>query len=68
MITISPETQITVSTSSFKSKWDASGQIPERAVLNATIERFGSIDPTEGGHTERYNANLILSHTFSESL
>jgi hypothetical protein len=37
-------------------------------VDNGTIGRLGSIDPTEGGHTERYNANLILSHAFSESL
>jgi outer membrane cobalamin receptor len=67
-LAISPKTQLTVSASGFKSKWDASGQIPERAVINGTIDRFGSIDPTEGGHTERYNANLILSHAFSESL
>ena len=67
-LAISATTQFTFSASGFKSKWDASGQIPERAVSNGTIERFGSIDPTEGGHTERYNANLILSHAFSQSL
>jgi len=67
-LSISSKTQLTVSASGFKSKWDASGQIPERAVLNGTIKRFGSIDPTEGGHTERYNANVLLAHTFSESL
>lgn len=58
-------TKITASLSAFSSKWNASGQIPERAVANGTIDRFGSIDPTEGGHTERYNANLVLSHQFS---
>jgi hypothetical protein len=67
-LAISSKTQLTLSASGFKSKWDASGQIPERAVNSGTIDRFGSIDPTEGGHTERYNANLILSHAFSESL
>ena len=67
-LAISPKTQLTISASGFKSKWDASGQVPERAVLDGTIDRFGSIDPTEGGHTQRYNANLILSHAFSESL
>jgi hypothetical protein len=29
------------------------------------ISRFGSIDPSEGGHTQRYNANIILAHTFN---
>ncbi|MEO7801785.1 MAG: TonB-dependent receptor, partial [Ginsengibacter sp.] len=67
-LAISTKTQMTASTSAFSSKWDASGQIPERAVLDGTIDRFGSIDPSEGGHTDRYNANLILSHAFSESL
>jgi TonB dependent receptor/TonB-dependent Receptor Plug Domain/CarboxypepD_reg-like domain len=61
---ISPATQFTFSASAFKSKWDASGQIPERAVANGTIERFGSIDPTEGGNTERYNANIVFSTQF----
>ncbi len=67
-LAISSKTKLTASASGFKSKWDASGQIPDRAVNNGTIDRFGSIDPTEGGHTERYNANFILSHAFSESL
>jgi hypothetical protein len=67
-LAISAATQLTVSGSGFKSKWDASGQIPERAVADGTIKRFGSIDPSEGGHTERYNANVILTYAFSESL
>src|SRR6185436_20173604 len=44
------------------SNWDASGQVPSRAVANGTIDRFGSIDPTEGGSSERYNVNIIASH------
>lgn len=55
-------TQFMASVSAFKSKWDASGQIPERAVESGLISRFGSIDPSEGGNTERYNANLQLMH------
>ncbi len=56
---------LTASLSAFKSKWDASGQVPTRAVEDGTIDRLGSIDPSEGGNTERYNANIILAHTFS---
>jgi len=37
-----------------ESHWDASGQIPARAVSNGSIGRFGSIDPTEGGQTSRH--------------
>lgn len=61
---ISKATQLTFAASAFKSKWDASGQIPTRAVDDGTIERFGSIDPSEGGNTERYNASILFSTQF----
>lgn len=67
-LAISDKTQLTASVSGFKSKWDASGQVPSRAVTAGLIDRFGSIDPTEGGNTERYNVNLQLSHTFLNGL
>ena len=65
-LAVSPRTQLTASLSAFKSKWDASGQIPTRAVEEGAIDRFGSIDPSEGGNTERYNANIVMAHTFSD--
>ena len=46
---------INLSISHFNSTWDASGQIPQRAVENGTITRFGAIDDTEGGTTSRSN-------------
>lgn len=39
-----------------KSTWNASGQIPLRAVEAGIIDRFGSIDPSEGGTTLRSTA------------
>ena len=53
--------KLSVMASHFSSKWDASGQIPQRAVDSGQIGRFGAIDDTEGGATSR--SNLILSHT-----
>ncbi len=52
---------LTVQASYFNSKWDASGQIPVRAVADGTIGRFGAIDDTEGGNTHRINA--AMNHT-----
>lgn len=54
---------LTFSGSTFNSGWDASGQIPQRAVNDGAITRYGSIDPTEGGTTGRTNANAILTTT-----
>ncbi len=50
--------------SAFDSKWDASGQIPERAVADGSISQFGSIDNTEGGKTGRYNLFAKTIHSF----
>jgi outer membrane receptor protein involved in Fe transport len=56
---ISNESKLSLILSSFGSSWDASGQVPERAVRSGFITRFGAIDPTEGGATSRNNINLI---------
>lgn len=53
---------LTATASAFSSKWNASGQIPDRAVANGTIGFFGAIDNNEGGLTGRYNANLEFLH------
>ena len=52
------QSQLTVTASTFDSKWNASGQIPDRAVQSAMISRFGSIDTSEGGNTSRTNLNI----------
>jgi outer membrane cobalamin receptor len=52
--------RIGVTLSHFESTWDASGQIPQRAVDSGLISRFGAIDDTEGGTTSR--TNLLLNY------
>ncbi len=54
-------TQLTILASTLDSKWDASGQVPERAVESGMISRFGSIDNSEGGNTNRTNISAKLS-------
>ncbi len=58
---LSDNNKISVSASHFTSRWDASGQIPERAVNSGLISRFGAIDDTEGGNTSRTNLNIVHS-------
>ena len=58
---LSDRTSLTVLGSHFTSSWDASGQIPESAVREGIISRFGSIDPSEGGNTDRTNASVVLT-------
>ncbi len=52
---------LSLSGSYFRSAWDASGQVPDRAVRAGLISRFGAIDATEGGETGRTNAAVQLT-------
>ncbi len=38
-----------------KADWNATDQIPARAVRKGIIDRFESIDPTDGGSSRRYS-------------
>lgn len=51
----------------FNSSWLASGQIPQRAVDEGLISRFGAIDANEGGKTSRSNLNLQYDQFINES-
>src|SRR5436853_459479 len=43
----------------YQANWRGSGQIPARAVREGLIDRFGAIDPSEGGQfTTRDNLNV----------
>ncbi|TXE05973.1 TonB-dependent receptor [Gelidibacter salicanalis] len=53
--------ELSLTLSHFQSKWDASGQIPNRAIDQGLISRFGAIDDTEGGQTSR--SNFLVNHT-----
>jgi hypothetical protein len=57
---ISDGVDLFASASGFGARWNQSGQVPERAVESGLIGRFGSIDPSEGGDTERYDVNVGL--------
>lgn len=54
--------------SHFNSSWDASGQIPERAVDNGTIGWFGSLDASEGGSTSRTNLQFLHKVTLPQGV
>ena len=68
---IAPGKMLSLTLSGFNSGWDASGQIPTRAVADRIIDRYGNLDP-ENGNTSRYNMNLqyvqaINSNAFVKS-
>jgi outer membrane receptor for Fe3+-dicitrate len=64
---LNDKSKFSVIGSHFTSKWDASGQIPQRLIDNGTISRFGSVDDTEGGNTSRTNFNIAYAKPIDEN-
>jgi hypothetical protein len=50
-----------------KAQWNGSGEIPLRAVQDGSLDRFGSIDPSEGGKTLRSTARLNYHYDTTSS-
>jgi outer membrane receptor protein involved in Fe transport len=49
---------LSLTLTSYAGGWNASGQIPNRAVQAGLLDRFDSVDPTEGGNGQRHGAVL----------
>jgi outer membrane receptor protein involved in Fe transport len=74
-LTPTPESKINLSGSVYDGNWDGSGQIPLRVVSQGfyadpalpgggrPFGRFDSIDPSEGGGSDRENLNLHYTYT-----
>jgi outer membrane receptor protein involved in Fe transport len=43
-----------ISLSGYDGRWNSTDQIPERAVSAGVLDRFGFVDPTDGGDSHRY--------------
>jgi hypothetical protein len=60
---LSDTQKLTFWSSWYSGTWNASGEIPLRAVDDGEISRFGSIDPSQGGDSQRFN--VLLRNTWT---
>jgi TonB-dependent receptor-like protein/carboxypeptidase family protein len=49
---------LSVTAMGYRAKWNSTDQVPRRAVDEGVIDRFGAIDPTDGGDTYRYSGTV----------
>ncbi|MDP9894086.1 hypothetical protein J2W32_002961 [Variovorax boronicumulans] len=49
----SPTRGFSVTGMAYKSRWTSTDQVPERLIDSGELSRFGSLNPTDGGTTER---------------
>ncbi len=54
---------VSVTGMAYAARWTATNQIPERAVVSGQLDRYGTLNPTDGGDTSRFS----LSGRFSSS-
>jgi hypothetical protein len=59
---------VSVTAMGYDGGWNATDQIPGRAVASGTLPRFGTIDPTDGGETYRYSLSAELQDLSRRSL
>ncbi len=52
---LSPRSSLSVAVTSYASGWNASGQLPLREVEAGRLSRFGTLDPDEGGNSQRHS-------------
>jgi len=52
----------------YHGSWNATEASPQRAVDSGLIDRFGSIDPTDGGHTYRWSGSGEWQHATGNTL
>ena len=61
----SREREFSLTALAYRARWDSTDQIPLRAIAAGTLDRFGHVDPTDGGETDR--ASLSARTTDSET-
>lgn len=54
--------QLSLTATQHYGRWNGSGQIPLREVDAGHLDRFGSLDPSEGGETARTTARLAYHY------
>ena len=50
--------QLTITATGYTAEWDSTDQIPARAVADGSLDRFGFVDPTDGGESERFSLTV----------
>ena len=44
---------LTITAMAYSGRWNSTDQVPERAITDDVIDRFGSLNPSDGGESDR---------------
>lgn len=51
---------VSVTAKAYQASWNATNQIPQRAINNGTLDLYGSMDTSDGGDSNRYSLSSNL--------
>jgi outer membrane receptor protein involved in Fe transport len=60
------ETRQSITAMGYSAGWNATDQIPQRAVAQGLVDRFGAIDPTDGGFTSRDSVAYEMERSLAD--
>ena len=52
----------------YSANWNSTDQVPARAVENGSLDRFGTVDTTDGGESQRFSGSLEWQRSDAESV
>jgi hypothetical protein len=47
----------------YRGTWDATDQVPQRAIADGRLDRFGTLDTSNGGESSRYSGSVEWQRT-----
>ena len=57
------EDHFSITLMGYHGKWQSTDQVPQRAIADKRIDRFGFVDGTDGGNSQRYSLQLNWQQT-----
>ncbi len=58
-----PDDGLAITALAYTNSWHSTDQIPARAVSEGLLNRFGAVDQTDGGDTQRYSLSMRWSRS-----
>ena len=62
------ENEFTLTALGYHGEWDSTDQVPQRAIDTGLISRFGAIDPSDGGDSDRASLSFDLKRNGDDSI
>jgi TonB dependent receptor/TonB-dependent Receptor Plug Domain len=62
-----PDNGFAMTALAYTNSWHSTDQIPQRAVLDGSLDRFGAVDQTDGGDAQRYSLSARWSRKGEKS-